>query len=66
MIILYDWQRKDALLRAKAAAARHLLGRVAHRAPPGEVVRLTAAVAAADEHLRVHQMNKPQQENDRE
>lgn len=59
----YDWQRKDALLRAKVAGARHLTSRTTPRDSMAERARRQAALMAAEEALRVHQMNKPQ-END--
>lgn len=62
----YDWHRKDALLRAKVAGARHLIARTAPRDSQAERARRQAALMAATEALRVHQMNRPQQENDRE
>lgn len=61
----YDWHRKDALLRAKSGTARQLLARADASTHMAERARRQAALAAAEEALRVHQMNKPQ-ENDRD
>ena len=61
MSTLYHWMRTDAVLRAKVAAAKHLLA----RCKPSERQQHAAALHAREEHLRVHQLNKPQ-ENDRD
>lgn len=61
----YHWHRTDALLRAKVAGARRLIERTTPRDSMAERARRHAALAAAEEHLRLHQMNKPQ-ENDRD
>ena len=59
----YDWHRKDALLRAKSGAARQLLARADASTHMVERACRQAALIAAEEALRVHQLNKPQ-END--
>ena len=64
MSTLYQWQRTDAVLRAKVAAAKHLLTRVGSTSNPAERERLAAALHARGEHLRIHQMNKPTEEKD--
>ena len=59
----YDWQRKDALLRAKVSGARHLISRTGQRDSMTERARRQAALAAAEEALRVHQLSKPQEKD---
>ena len=59
----YDWHRRDALLRAKSGTARQLLDRADASTHMAERARHQAALIAAEEALRVHQLSGPQ-END--
>ena len=61
MTSAYHWHRTEALLRAKVAGARRLIERTTPRDSMAERARRQAALAAAEEHLRIHQMNKPQE-----
>lgn len=63
---MYHWMRTDAVLRAKVAGAKRLLELAGGTAIAAERARLQAALHAREEHLRVHQMNKPTEGHDRD